>query len=166
MFSQSPFPSLPKPAVTGIGAASTAVRVAADTGTARGSAGERSAGSLRPETLRAVDAARQKTVAPRLRSQETTEQTDRTFADKDGPTGPPPAFEESALARIRRRALEPPELAPNLPPDTRPAKEPGHKRPPHDALPLLLLAGIAKTTFSDTSDFETRAEPPTVDISR
>lgn len=75
----------------------------------RSSTGEAAAGNLRAETARAVDAPEQTAVAPRLRDQETSEQRERLPSDRDGPTGPPPAFEESPLERQARIALDPPE---------------------------------------------------------
>ena len=76
----------------------------------RSSAGEVSAANLRTETARAVDAAGQTAVAPRLRDQETTERSNRLPAKHDAPTGPPPAFDESLLERRSRTALDPPEI--------------------------------------------------------
>lgn len=84
----------------------TSAPPAPDTG--RGSAGETAAGNVTAETAVAVDASEQAAVAPRLRDQETAEQSDRQPLDKDRPTGPPPAFEESPLERQARVALEPP----------------------------------------------------------
>ena len=76
----------------------------------RSSGGEASAANLRSETARAVDAAGQSAVAPRLRDQETTERSNRLRARQDAPTGPPPAFEESLLERRWRTAFDPPDI--------------------------------------------------------
>ena len=76
--------------------------------TARASAGEAAASNVRTDTPNPIKAAEQTAVAPRLRDQETAENTDRAPA-KDAPTGPPPAFEESPLERQARVALDPPE---------------------------------------------------------
>lgn len=85
----------------------TAAPAAPDT--ARASAGEIAAGNLRAETARAVDAPEQSAIAPRLRDQETSENSIRRLLDRERPAGPPPAFDESPLERQARVALDPPE---------------------------------------------------------
>jgi len=76
----------------------------------RSSTGEVSAGNLKTETARAIDAAGQSSVAPRLRDQETVERSKRLPPKLDVPTGPPPAFQESLLERRTRTALDPPDI--------------------------------------------------------
>lgn len=86
----------------------------------RSSGGEVSAANLRTETARAIDAAGQSAVAPRLRDQETIERSKRLPPKLDAPTGPPPAFDESVLERRSRTALDPPETvapAKSVPPN-------------------------------------------------
>lgn len=97
----TPKPVAPVAAQTGVKAALPAP------GTMRSSAGEVGAGNMRAETKKAVDAPAQTVAAPRLRDRETAEQSERTVPDKDRPTGPPPAFEESPLERQARVALDP-----------------------------------------------------------
>ncbi|MGI9394430.1 MAG: hypothetical protein ACR2OY_07270 [Boseongicola sp.] len=77
----------------------------------RSSAGEVSAANLKSETARAIDAAGQSAVAPRLRDQETAERSNRLSAKNDKPTGPRPTFDESLLERRSRTAFDPPEIA-------------------------------------------------------
>lgn len=77
--------------------------------TLRTSAGEAGAANLRAETPDAIQAPEQGSVAPRLRDRETVERSQRAKPEKDAPTGPPPAFEESPLERQARVALDPPE---------------------------------------------------------
>lgn len=77
----------------------------------RSSAGEVSAANLKADTARAIDAAGQSAVAPRLRDQETTERSNRIPAKNDAPTGPRPTFDESLLERRSRTAFDPPEVA-------------------------------------------------------
>lgn len=90
--------------------------------TARASIGESAAGNLRAETARAIDAPEQAAVLPRLRDQETSEQSARLPRDADKPTGPPPAFDESPLERQARVALEPEDVRPDpgAPPEETP----------------------------------------------
>lgn len=102
----------PKPVAPGIQQAAQKTPQSHAPEAARSSAGETAAGSLRAETARAVDASKQAVVAPRLRDQDTAERTERALTDRDAPTGPPPAFEESPLERQARVALEPPEILP------------------------------------------------------
>lgn len=83
--------------------------------TSRASAGEKAAGNLRAETARAVEAAEQVAVSPRLRDQENAERTDRSLQNTDVPTGPPPAFRESLLERQARTAFEPPDAEAPMP---------------------------------------------------
>lgn len=90
---------------------SSAARVAQTAGpeTARASTGESPAANVTLHSAKAVTAPEQAAVAPRLRDQETAEQTDRAPVSKDAPTGPPPTFEESPLERQARVAFDPPE---------------------------------------------------------
>ncbi len=76
----------------------------------KSSTGEVSAGNLRTETARAIDAVGQSAVAPRLRDQETVERSKRLPPKLDAPTGPSPAFDESLLERRTRTALDPPDI--------------------------------------------------------
>ena len=99
----------PKPAVATAPPTANKTTAPPAPDTQRGSVGETAAGNLKAETALAVDAPEQTAVAPRLRDQETAEQSDRQSPDNDAPTGPPPAFEESPLERQARVALDPPE---------------------------------------------------------
>lgn len=72
----------------------------------RSSAGETTSTNGTLSAAKAVTAPEQSAAAPRLRDQETAEQSER---DADAPAGPPPAFEESYLERQARVAFDPPD---------------------------------------------------------
>ncbi len=82
---------------------------AAVSGQSKATSGVASAANVRAETTQAVDPSRQASVAPRLRDQETLERTPRLGPSGDGPTGPPPAFQETPLQRAARTVFDPPE---------------------------------------------------------
>lgn len=165
----------PKPAT--IGAPPTANKTTAPPApeTARGSIGEIAAGNLRPETVVAVDAPEQAAIAPRLRDQETAERSERQATDRDSPTGPPPAFEESPLERQARVALDPPDKpSESIMPSKAVPEKPNSK-----ADETLLAAGQTKdvdppptpreraeVSFAETRTLSEPREPATLDVSR
>ncbi len=153
---------IPQP-VTGQTAARTAAPQAPET--ARTSAGETAAADVRAETAQAVKAAEQSAVAARLRDGERTEDTER---QKDVPTGPPPAFEESYLERLARVALEPPDEAAE-PEEDRPAAEEGKEEraeTSREAPPPPSPTDRAEVSFAETQAFTQPKEPATVDVAR
>lgn len=124
--------------------------------TPRASAGEKSAANVSPATAQAIDAAEQYAVSPRLRDQETVENSARALAESDKPTGPPPAFEESLLARQARKALDPPEVS-AVPQDTL-SHEAGKKDDPAQPTPELVASPPPSPTERAEMGFaETRA---------
>ncbi len=109
----SPAPSsiaAPKPAPQTAPQTAARTTATAQPGLSGTSTGEVSAANVKAESIFAVDAAEQSAAAARLREEETAERTARNSHDKDKPTGPPPAFEESPLERQARAALDPPEF--------------------------------------------------------
>ncbi len=122
----------------------------------RSSTGEASAANIKSETSRAIDAAGQSAVAPRLRDQETTERSNRLAAKRDAPTGPPPTFDESLLERRSRTALDPPEIAvqTNAPPSEKTENDQELPTPPPK---LVSDTPPTPTEKAEASFAETRA---------
>lgn len=89
--------------------ASQAKADAAVASQSKASAGVAAPAKVRAETTMAVDPSRQSAVAPRLRDQENAERSARVPPTGDGPTGPPPSFEETPLQRASRVIFDPPE---------------------------------------------------------
>jgi len=143
--------------------------------TARTSSGESAAANIKAETTQAVQAPEQSSVAPRLRDQETTERTDRTYEAVEKPTGPPPTFEETPLERQARVALDLPteplndgratpvtsksddELAPTSDVEASSVPEDQPDPPPTPT-------EKAEASFSETRTLTDAKEPATVDI--
>ncbi|MDJ1016952.1 MAG: hypothetical protein QNJ35_10605 [Paracoccaceae bacterium] len=158
-----------KPAETGQPPASSKSAQPPQPGAARASAGEAPRASLRAETARAIDPPEQLPAAQRLRDRETDETSGRPPLG-DGPTGPPPAFQESPLERQVRVALDPPDLPPELEPAApsaeetevfEPAGAPG-KRQEETTEPVRGETAPARFTRAETGFAETRsiAEDP------
>ncbi len=142
---------------------------------ARASIGERGAANIRSETVNAIRAAEQAAVAPRLRTGETAENTDRDPPTVDAPTGPPPAFKESPLERQARVAFDPPEPeslpeipAPSVevdeaaPDDAETNKAPAAAQPVE---PPPTRTERAEASFSETRSLAKPPEPQTLDLS-
>ncbi|MGI9390370.1 MAG: hypothetical protein ACR2O1_09965 [Boseongicola sp.] len=137
----------------------------------RSSAGEVSAANLKAETARAIDAAGQSAVAPRLRDQETAERSNRLSAKNDTPTGPRPTFDESLLERRSRTAFDPPEIATQaksaparIIPDTNDNSD-------DTAINLQAPTGIqaqvttqAEEGFAEALNLSESGTPPTLDV--
>ncbi len=149
--------------------------------TNRASMGETGPAKVTPLTSTAVSAPEQTATAPRLREQETAEQTDRSALPKDTPVGPPPTFDESPLERQARVALDPPDLttqettdtpkdpsATNSAPETKEAGEVEIiSRPNGDAPdPPPTPTERAEASFAETRTLATPKDPTTVDVSR
>lgn len=135
----------------------------------RSSTGEVSAANIKSETSRAIDAAGQSAVAPRLRDQETTERSNRLAANRDAPTGPSPAFDESLLERRSRTALDPPEFAKQAkwPPPSEETKT--DKEPP--AAPAAFVSETpptprekAEAGFAETRAISDTSQSTTLDV--
>ena len=137
----------------------------------RTSAGETSAANLRGAIPQAIDPADQSTVAPRLRDQETAEKTERKAANKDAPAGPPPAFEETLLARQARIALDPTETPVQDPSqkvkdqEDRPDDPETLKTRTTPPAPPPTPTERAETGFAQTKSIATPAMPSTLDLS-
>lgn len=144
--------------------------------TARSSSGETAAANIRVETADAVTPPEQSAVVPRLRDEENWDQTERDLPNKDDPTGPPPAFEESPLQRQARVSLDPTEAS--TPPEltTEPVGE-SVKPETKDRMPAQILAAAtdpvetpptpserAEISFAETRDLAEPTEPPNVDL--
>lgn len=144
--------------------------------TARASAGEGAAANVALHSAKAVTAPEQAAVAPRLRDQETAEQTDRAPISKDAPTGPPPTFEESPLERQARVAFDPPEasiepafdLRPELNTEEVEGPAPDEdvelKTPDTPADPPPTPTERAEASFAETRTLSTPKETTTVDV--
>lgn len=165
----------PKPAATNAPPTANKTTAPPAPETARGSIGEMAAWNLKAETALAVDAPDQAAVAPRLRDQETSERTDRVQADRDSPTGPPPAFEESPLERQARVALDPPETpnTPDAPPDaelpeTETARPDSNRQTDvnGDIDPPPTRRERAEVSFAVTRTLSEPREPAALDVSR
>lgn len=180
------------PAATSSGIASTSAQLqagqasqrafASETAeTSRASMGETGAAKVTPVTSNAVSAPEQTATAPRLRDQETAEQTDRSALPKDTPVGPPPTFDESLLERQARVALDPPDLpagasseAPEYPSGPQSLPEPEGTdevvtitRPPEDAPePPPTPTERAEASFAETRTLAAPKDPATIDVSR
>ena len=147
--------------------------------TARTSAGETAAANIKTETTRAVQAAEQGSVAPRLRDRETAERTDRTPPHKDAHAGPPPTFEESPLDRQARVAFDPPDL-PAVPEDFAPvegvdpddaapearAQRDEPEPPPAFKDPPPTPTERAEVSFAETKTLAAPPEPASIDVAR
>ena len=165
----------PKPATVGMPPTATKTTTPSAPETSRASVGEIAAGNLRAETAKAVDAPEQAAIAPRLRDQETAERSDRRVVDRDSPTGPPPAFEESPLERQARVALDPPEapgetvVSSKAPPAQTNAGEDGPKPSAEeikDIDPPPTPRERAEVSFAETRTLSEPREPASLDVSR
>lgn len=166
----------PKPAASAAPPTANKTIAPAAPDTARASVGETAAGNVKAETARAIDAPEQSAVAPRLRDQETAEQSQRQPPDKDTPTGPPPAFEESPLERQARVALDPPEAkaerdappaedATRMPETSRTAgREPADTA--GDIAPPPTPRERAEVSFAETRTLSEPREAASFDVSR
>lgn len=175
------------PAVSTAGYAAKTVQPATHTSAARvtqvaapeamrSSAGEGAAANVTLHSAKAVTAPEQAAVAPRLRDQETAEQTDRAPISKDAPTGPPPTFEESPLERQARVAFDPPEASIEPAFDLRPelSIEEAEDPAPEDKVELKTAdtppdppptpTARAEASFAETRTLSTPKETTTVDV--
>ena len=146
--------------------------------TARSSAGESAASNVKAETAKAVAAPEQTAVAPRLRDQETAEQTNRAPIKGDAPAGPPPAFEESPLERQARVAFDPPDVSTEEQtaslPDTEAPTENEASAPvtqfddagPEQADPPPTPTERAEASFAETRTLSEGREPSSVNVAR
>ncbi|QMU58157.1 MAG: hypothetical protein GKR98_08095 [Boseongicola sp.] len=144
-------------------------------GAPRSSSGEVSVANVKTETARAIDAAEQSNVAPRMRDQETAERS-RRVPREQLTAGPHPAFEESILERQARVAMEPKEMQSSgsddrdisvhekeeslsdAPPETKPSElEPEVNRQ------RQAIIEMAATTFATAKSISEPAEPASVD---
>ena len=136
--------------------------------TARASAGEAAAANIKTESARAVQAPEQTPVAPRLRDQETAERTERS-EDRDNPTGPEPAFEETLLERDARVALDPPEFPVDAAPEVAPDEAPDDTEQDLAAADVEIdpppsPAEKAEAGFNETRTLASIPDPATVDV--
>ncbi len=142
--------------------------------TARTSSGESAAANIKAETAQAVQAPEQSSVAPRLRDQETAEQSERAKPVKDEHTGPPPSFEESPLERQARVAFDPPDKPDEA--DVQPAKEDQVAEKPDESEPVKAESSEppadppptrtekAEASFSETRTLAETRDSGTVDV--
>lgn len=165
----------PKPAVASVPPTASKTIAPPAPDTARGSVGETAAGNMKAETTSAIDAPEQSAVAPRLRDRETAQQSDRKQLDKDTPTGPPPAFDESPLERQARVALDPPETRGDAGAGTadgnrdtsdtslKPVEKSTERKPPE---PPPTPRERAEVSFAETRSMSDQREAATLDVSR
>lgn len=136
-------------------------------GAQTGSAGEVAAAKVRTETTRAVDPARQAAAAPRMRDQETAEQSDRAALPDTGPTGPRPAFQETFLQRAARLALTPPKPEGPSPTAGQTSDAPPDQDDPETPValrPTTSDMSRARDGFSQTQQFVEARAPSVIDF--
>ena len=138
--------------------------------TARTSTGESAAANIKAETSQAVQAPEQSSVAPRLRDQETAENSQRSDPVKEDHTGPPPSFEESPLERQARVAFDPPDVpatSEDVPPPVETAPDDlddAEAAKAERADPPPTSSEKAEASFSETRTLAEAREPVTVDV--